>query len=273
VNTIIKPVEVSHIILPPQFRTDLGREDDLRRLGENILSIGQLAPIGLLLTMELLYGFRRVAASILVGIKYLDARIYDKPLSEEEIQCINFSENVQRRDLSAFEKWQACEQMLKLNPSWTASQLAKRVNLDPSAITKMLAPSKLIPDWQEALKNGEVGSSDCYQASLAPRDQQLALLVMKRAGASREVLSRAVRRTKPTKRQAGAKSSRLSIVQPDGTKIVISGRISTMTDVVEKIAECSEAARKGQRERMDVKTFEAWMRDKSNPTSGGNSDV
>jgi ParB family transcriptional regulator, chromosome partitioning protein len=272
-STTIQSIEVSQFKVPEQFRSELGPEEDLRRLGENMLACGQLESVGALPNLELLYGFRRLAAAKLVGIKFLDARIFDRPFKKLEIHTINFCENMHRLDLSGYDKWKACEQMLNASPGLTAKELAQQVNMNPSAITKLLSPAKCIPEWQDALRAGEVGIGDCYQASLVPPEQQPLLLEMKRSGESRDGLSRAIRQTRPVKSRDSVKAARITISLGCGTKIVIRGRRMAMSDLVDTFVDCLEAARKGIKDQLDVKTWQCVMRDKAMAANGGRASV
>jgi ParB-like chromosome segregation protein Spo0J len=174
VITRIEQVPVSKFIVPDQFRKDLGPEEDLRNLGENILKNGLLQLVGALANWEMLYGFRRLAAAKLVGIKTLETRIYDKPLSKLEQQCLNLSENVHRLDVCGYDKWKACEEMLSQCSTWTAKDLAEYLNLDPSAISKLLSPSKCIPAWQEALHwLSQSHNRRCWSSSWLVRTERL----------------------------------------------------------------------------------------------------
>ncbi len=270
---VYKRVPPQSLRFPKQFRLDLGNETDLRHLGEDMRQNGQLSAIGVLPDLTVIFGFRRAQAALLVLLEMVDVKIYDQPLGKLELQRLNFSENIHRLNLSNFEKWKACEEMRRECPSWTAKDLAEYLNLDPSAVTKLLSPSKCIPAWQEALKAGTVGISDCYHASQASPEEQLELLKLKLSGVSRDTLSRAVKRSKPAPRQAAVRSSRISIPLPSGSRVVISGKAVSLSEVVDTLAECLEAARKGVRDRLDAKTWQNVMRDKSAPRPGGDHGV
>src|ERR1019366_2670679 len=85
--------------------------------------------------------------------------------------------------------WQACVELLALNPNWQLKDLAAHLQMEASSITRYLSPSKCITAWQEALKAGTVGVSDCYEASKLPEADQPAVLALKLSGASRNALA------------------------------------------------------------------------------------
>lgn len=164
-------------------------EQQVRRLGES-LRVGQAHPALAQPDGELIAGYGRFEGALLIGLPDLEVKIADQQLSESEAKWWQLTENLHREDLTAYEKWQGCAELLALNPTWNAKELADYLNLDPSSITRHLSPSKTIPEAQEALKQGLIGISDCYALSKEPLADQPALLQMKLAGASRDAWSR-----------------------------------------------------------------------------------
>jgi len=268
-ETTQKPL--SWFRINPQIRNDLGSEIDLKNLGES-LRVRQLAPVGATPTGELIYGFRRYKAACLAGLRELMVTIYGEPLSEADIKMIQVTENIHRLDMSPFEKWNAYTELRRLNPQWNSKDLADHLKLDPSVVTKWLSPSKCIKAWQDALKTGTVGISDCYVASQASEEEQIKLLALKLGGTSRDDLARRIRRSKPESKEV-VKAARISIPLPCGTKIVMSGTKLTLADVVEQLSECLQAARSALRQDWDVKTWQKVMQDVSTTTKGVAADV
>lgn len=246
----------------PQTRQNLGSEVDLRNLGRSLRE-RQLSPVGAMADGMLLYGHRRLKAAELEGLPDLEVKIYEQGLTPGELKVIQILENLLRLDLSAFEKWQACEQLRVLHPEWAAKDLAENLKLEASTVTKLLSPSKCIRAWQEALQAGRVGISDCYAASRVPEEQQRELLALKLGGASRDGLERAVRKTRTKGTSKGDTCNRVTIQLPSGRQVVVRGRGMTLTAVVEALNECVDAAKKAIRDRLDARTWQNVMRDKS----------
>ena len=253
--------------ISPQVRKDLGSEVELRNLGESLRQ-RQLAPVGAMTDGELIFGFRRLKAAFLAGLPDLAVTIFTERLSVADIKMIQLTENIHRLDMKAYDKWKAYEELRLLNPTWTAKDLADHLRLDPPSVTKWLSPSKCIAAWQEALRSGQVGITDCYNASQAPRDEQQSLLELKLSGATRDTLSRAVRRNKPKQADQSTRSTRITIPLACGTKVVISGTKLSLADVVEKLGDCMDAARKGLKDRLDARTWQNVMRDKAQAVKG-----
>lgn len=249
----------------PQARQNLGSETELKKLGES-LRVRQLVPLLAKADGTLASGHRRLKAAELEGLLDLEVRIYEADLSPDDLMVIQITENFHRADLTAFEKWQACEQLRTCHPEWQAKDLAEHLKLEASTVTKLLSPSKCIPAWQEALQAGRVGISDCYAASRASQDMQYEMLAMKLRGASRDGLERAVRKTKP--KGKGDASNRVTIRLPSGTQVVVRGRGMSLTAVAEALSECVEAAKKALRDRLDARTWQNVMRDKARAETG-----
>ena len=184
----------------PWFKTDPNQprksfpEAELRALGESMKAYGQIQPVVAKPDGTLLCGERRYRAAQPVGIKELSVIISEKPLSDSEVRIIQLTENLHRASLSGFERWVACSELLGMNIDWQLKDLAEHLKLDPSMVTRLMSPSKCIGAWQDALKDGKVGISDCYAASRLPERDQAGLLALKLSGKSRDVIEHTVRK-------------------------------------------------------------------------------
>ena len=124
-----------------------------------------------------------------MGLKELSVIVTDETLSDSQIRQIQITENVHRTDLSGYEKWSACAELMCSNPGWQQKDLAEHLHLDPAQITRLLSPSKCIGAAQAALKDGKITISDAYAISKLPEADQSGLLALKLSGcASRDVL-------------------------------------------------------------------------------------
>ncbi len=234
-------------------------ETDLRNLGES-LKVKQLQPVLCQPDGTIIAGERRYRAARLVGLLTLEAKIADEPLSDSQIRVWQLTENMLRSDLSGHEKSLACAELMCMNPHWQLKDLAERLHLDPSMVTRLLSPCKCTAAWQEALADGKVGLSDCYQASLLPEQEQNSLLSLKLAGASRDDIAR-VSRQKRKGATTAVRLSRVKIAMKAAT-VVISGNDLGMSELVELLTETLKEARKAA-DQYDVKTWVSMMKDKA----------
>jgi ParB family chromosome partitioning protein len=243
----------------PQVRQEFD-EGDLRRLGESMKAHGQLQPVLARPNGTLIAGERRLRAAMLVGLPTLNVLITEDVLSETQIKVLQLTENLHRSDLRDSEKWRAFEELAQLNPDWSNKDLAEHLNLSESTVTKYQAPSRCIPDVQNALLAGKLGITAVYEISRVPADQQAELLRLKLSGASRDAIVQAARKSRSGSTPA-VKLSRVKIAMPQAT-VVISGKELSMAEVVDLLAETLKEARKAA-DQFDVKTWQSMMRDKS----------
>jgi ParB/RepB/Spo0J family partition protein len=237
-------------------------EPELRQLGESMKALGQLQPVVASPDGILWLGERRFRAAPFGGLTQLLVIISDKALSESEIRLIQLTENMQREDLTGYEKWMACAEIMGMNPDWQMKDLAEQLKLDPSSVTRIRSPSKCIPAWQQALKEGKCGLSDCYAASKLSEEDQADLLAMKLAGASRDAIEQ-VGRKKRSRSATGAKVSRLKVPLPGGVTVQVSGEGISLDEAIEATQAALKALKKAREEGLDSKTAQAVFRDKS----------
>jgi ParB family transcriptional regulator, chromosome partitioning protein len=238
-------------------------ESSLLALGES-LKIHQNDPVQARPDGTLIDGERRWRAATLVGLGKLDVIITDVELTDTQINIVRLTSFFHREDLSAHEKWLACQRLLELNPGWLAKDLAGHLHIDRSMVTRHLSPSKCIPAWQEALREGKVGVSDVYAASKLPESEQSELLAMKLGGASRDQIEHRSRSLRKNGEAHGIKVNRLKIpLGLQGRSVTIEGSNLTLSDAIEILQHTLKLARKAQGECLDAKTFVRVMKDKS----------
>ncbi len=234
-------------------------EAELRLLGESLRK-RQLQPVLARPDGTIIAGERRFRAATLVGLKELQVVVTDEALSEAEVRAIQLTENIHRADLTGHEKWQACRELLELNPGWMAKDLAEHLHLDPSSVTRLLSPGKCIPEAQEALAAGKLGISDCYAISKLPPEDQPGLLALKLGGASRDALERQGRK----KRSASAPTVRASKIRcplVGGATVTVAGDDISLDDAIESLKDALKAMQKARDTGLDAKTAQAVWKD------------
>lgn len=243
-----------------QIRQDYGSEAEQRRFGESVKE-RQLQPLVCLADGTLVCGYRRFVCGTLVGMVEFDVTILTDALTESQIKVYRLTENIQRKDLSPYEMWQSCVELMSMNPAWQMKDLAEHLHLDPSMVTRLLSPSKCIPAWQEALKEGKVGISDCYAASKIPEDQA-GMLALKLSGATRDQIEQAGRKGR-TATVPEVKTGRVRCPLSSGATVVVSGPEMSLEEYINALQSALEFARKANKESLDVKTAEKVWKDKS----------
>lgn len=216
----------------------------------------------------LIAGERRYRAAKLVGLPTLDVVITEEPLTDTQVKVIQLTENLHRADLHDSEKWRACQELLQINPGWGNKDLAAHLKLGESTITKYLAPSRCIPEVQQALVAGQIGITAAYEISRVAADQQAELLRLKLSGTSRDGLAEHVRKQK---REATpqVRVKRIACPLPSGVGIVVTGEELSLDDLIEALGVAQKEAKKAREDGLDAKTFSAVMKDKAR--KGGQS--
>ena len=207
----------------------------LRALGES-LKIRQNDPVQAKPDGTIIDGERRWRAARLIGLEKLDVIITDSALTDTQINVIRLTSFFHRQDLTGWEKWNACRQLLELNPSWQGKDLAGHLVVDPSMVTRFLSPSRCIVAAQESLASGKIGISDCYAISKLPEAEQEGLLALRLSGASRDAIEQAGYKSRNNGSSA-VKVSRVKCVLANGVNVVVSGQGVSLDESIEALAE------------------------------------
>jgi ParB family transcriptional regulator, chromosome partitioning protein len=248
------------------FKLDPGQprktfdDADLRDLG-NSLKKKQLQPVLAKPDGTLVVGERRFRAAQIVGLATLEV-ILVEGASDSQIRSYQLVENVLRADLTGYELWMASAELMSMNPGWQLKDLAEHLSLSQATITRNLSPSKLSEDWQEALKAGKVTLSACYNASKADKSKHAGLLALALSGANREAIYEAGRTPRAPKPDA-VRMSRVVCPLSSGTKVTVSGEEMDLEAVIEALQSALDAARKANKDSLDVKTAERVWRDRA----------
>ena len=157
------------------IRSKQRSEAELRELGKGLRE-KQLSPVWAKPDGTLLIGYGRLDAAMLEGVDALDVVITDEPLSEADVLIIQAQENLLRENLSDFDKVCLVERLRVLCPKLMAKDLADRLHVDPSTITRLMSASKVIPAAREALEAGAITVSHVYAMSKVSEQQQHDLL-------------------------------------------------------------------------------------------------
>jgi len=245
----------------PQVRKQFD-EADLRRLGES-LRVKQLQPVLCQPDGTIIAGERRYRAAKLVGLPSLEAKIADEQLADDEILLWQLVENMLRDDLKPIEQVEGIEAVLRLNPGWDNKDIAERLRIDPSMVTRLRSVSRCIPAVREALAAGNIGISVVYAISKCetPQEQEH-MLAQAVSGASRDAIEQAGRKSRSGK-AAAVKVSRLKVPLPGGATVQVSGAGISLDDAIEATSEALKAMKKAREDGLDSRTAQAVFKDKA----------
>jgi ParB/RepB/Spo0J family partition protein len=239
------------------FKPDVGQarqtydESELRLLGES-LKERQLQPVLARPDGTIIAGNRRYRAAALVGLESLQVIIVEGELTTAQVRGIQLTENIHRSDLTPYEKWQACKELLDLN-GWQGKELAEHLHLDPSTVTRLLSPSRAIPEAQEALREGKLGISDIYAISKLPPEDQCGLLALKLSGATRDMLEQQGRK----KRASAAptvRASKIKVPLVTGQIVTVAGDEISLEEAIEAASEAVKQMKQAVAKGLIAKT-------------------
>ena len=235
------------------------------KLAESIDSEGLLqAPI-VTEHLELLAGFRRLAALERLGWTECEVRVIPGPVTETKKRVIRLTENIARADLEAGEKSLSMVGLLDLNPGWTHKELAAHLHLEPSSVTRYVAYRNGTPEVQKAYLSGEIDLTRMYAIVKLPPDKQNEALALGLSGASRDTIERVgqgSRKKKSAKDEAG-KTAKVHCLLPTGVQITVSGKGLSLGTAIEALTDAIKEMRAAKANGYTAKTFAASMKDKA----------
>jgi len=235
-------------------------EADLRSLGESLRK-KQLQPILAQPDGTIIAGERRYRAAKLVGLATLEVKIADETLTDSEIRIWQLVENLQRADLTGWEKYVGVADLLSINVGWELKEAADALSIDPSSITRIMSPGRCSAAWQEALKDGKVGISDCYAASKCSDGQQASMLAAKLNGATRDQLEASGRRSR-NGHADHVRQARVIVPLATGMRITVTGEAISLQDLIDALTSALDAAKRANKDALDVKTAQRVWADK-----------
>lgn len=244
-------------------------EDNIREAAEDTAELDRLAasleknqdyPIIIGSNGVVLDGHRRVKAAKRKGLTHLQAIVVEGEVTREEAAAIALRTSVHRKGLTDFERFKAVRLIAVAHPEWSRKTIAQELDLDPPEVTKLL--SEGVPEVEEAFRTGEIGLSVRYELAKLPRDCQPVLLAGKLAGTTtRDGLAAQVRRSKVNDKPT-ARMNRVRCPLPEGT-VVVSAASLSLPDTIAILEQALDAARRANKDGLDVRTFQAVLKDKS----------
>jgi ParB/RepB/Spo0J family partition protein len=224
---------------------------ELQRLGESLRE-RQLQPILIRPDGTIIAGHRRYYAAKLVGLASLQVIVVEGELSTAQVRGIQLTENIHRADLTPYEKWQACKELMELN-GWQGKELAEHLHLDPSTVTRQLSPSRCIPEVREALREGKLGISDVYAISKLAPDDQPALLALKLGGATRDMLEQQGRKKRASAAPA-VRAQKIKVPLVSGQVVSVSGEEISLEEAIEAASEAIKQMKQAVAKGLNAKT-------------------
>ena len=173
----IQQIPLEKIITGKQVRERFD-DESLKGLAQSLRENGQHEPIHVMPLADDMYsvitGGRRVRAMRKNGATSAGAIVEEGELSKSDILLRQLTENVQREDLTPWEKAKAIDLLMK-EVGWNASQTAAKLGFANGTITKLLSVLSLPEPIQQRIRNGEIPATAAYELThvndVAAQDQ------------------------------------------------------------------------------------------------------
>ena len=206
----LEHIPLSEIVVEPQYRRSFD-DDSIKNLAESIRDKGMLAPIVVRWKdgndrFVVVAGERRFRAAKRAGLISIPAFIHQ--LTDDEAAEICLTENVSREDLNPMELAQGFDD-LKKRLSITYAEVAKRVGVDPSTVTRAVRLLKLPGDIQTQIASGDLSPRAGRELARLPdaNTQRAVLQTAREQAMTAEQTEELVKRRVGTKRQAAVNTS------------------------------------------------------------------
>ena len=208
-------------------------------------------------------GNSRLDGLELLGVAQVEVFVTEEALSESELDDIGFITAFHREGLDCSEQAQI---VIRKRQAGMANQdIARTLGINPGWSSKLYALAECCSEVQEAARAGKIGPNEW--AKIAGADDQLRALNAALTG-NRETLRQAI------KAKGGApmeKAARVKIplaVSSDGydasgivTIASLPGDVIDFEGVENLLKEALKAVRDAMRRKLDIKTFQAAMKD------------
>jgi ParB family chromosome partitioning protein len=245
----IGKVDVSMVVADPaQPRVEFS-DEAIDRLAQSIRQKGQLGAIRVRWSEELgkwviIAGERRWRAVRRAGLPTIDCYFHEQGLTKSEVLEQQLVENCLREDLRPVEEARAFAALMELN-GWTGKQLAEKLSLPPSKVSRALALLKLPPDIQHQVEAGTISARTAYEISKLNDDTSRRHLArMATSGAlTHEQAAKAARRRKNTGRQK-PRGTKLTFFADGGWRVIVcANRNGTYDEVEQALQDALEEVR------------------------------
>lgn len=161
-----KAIEINEIEADPQHRESFD-EDALNRLAKSLASEGQLQPIRVRFDADrgkylIIAGERRWRAAKIAQLESVDCIVAEGDLSDADILRQQIIENALREDLRPTEQGKAYQAAMEVE-GLNGKQLAERLNVHPSTISRTVGLLSLPEEVQQKVDSGELAMTQALK--------------------------------------------------------------------------------------------------------------
>lgn len=164
-----KVIDISRIV-PDENQPRRAFDDaDLEELAGSLRDLGQTDPVKVRWDAArdrwvLIDGERRLRAATKAGLKTLSAVVDNRPMTSDRVLEFQLVENALRADLTPLESGAAYRQLMAV---WNVNQqqLAQRLHISESKVSRAIAALNLPTDVQHAVEQGKVGATTAVKVA------------------------------------------------------------------------------------------------------------
>lgn len=251
-------LDIDQVIADPEQPRTTFTEDSLARLADSIRDKGQLAPIRVRWSDELvkwviIAGERRWRATKLAGLPTIECHFHAGELSRAETLEQQLIENLLREELKPVEQAQAYASLMEIN-GWNGQQVADALRVPASQVSRHLALLRLPDDLQRQVDGGDIPARVGYELSkLNNVIQQRELARQAAAGQLTHDEAARVVRQRRGKRSDKPRHTKLSFPTERGWKVVVSSpRKGTYHEVEAALEDALSEVRHRIRNRIEI---------------------
>lgn len=260
-----KKVPVAKLKRDPSQPRKAFNEAVITGLADSLKRLGQLVPIIVYPDADgfvILDGESRVRAALLAGTPAeLDAVVLPARPSPEELAVARAAIDVHRTNLNAIERSDQLALIQRLT-GCTVTELAAKVSVSQSTVSKLLALQKLSPEARAKVAAGNLDvEKAALVASQADPAAQAALLA-RAATLTRDQLRRAAkpRATQPAPQE---RASHARFPLSAGLTVTVQGPAVTLDGAIDALADALKALKRGRDQGVGIDAMQKVMRDQA----------
>ena len=249
-------------------------EGELRSLADSLQAQGQLLPIIVVpkgSQFQLIEGERRWRAAQLAGLLTLRAIVAHDANDASSTLLMQLTINCMRADLKPLERAEAYQRLI--DAGLQASEVAKRLGVDKSCVTRYLSHLKLSEELKQRLAAGTLSSSAAYALTRMSESERAEAVKELDMPGVRENLERKAQKHKPKSEDGSPKCKTIRYELPDCTLALQSSKAMTFESLIAALGDLLKACKKARSQQLEPSTMALVIRDKTRAlqTAGGAS--
>jgi ParB family chromosome partitioning protein len=243
-------------------------QQSIEDLAGTIRAHGILEPIGVKPEGDHfvgLWGQRRWKASEIAGLETVPAVVCAKSMTEVEAREIRLIENVSKESLRALDQATGLAQLMQAS-GLSASEVAKRVGLNPAVVSKSLALLSLPGPLRELIDSGAISAASGYVLSQIGDSQLQSELASDVAAGrlSRDALAGRAKALKRGPAEAAKGRARVTVTLDAKRSVTLTGDgLCSLETLIDWLEELLSKARKARPQNLELGTFTKMLKDQS----------